>query len=72
MEIEDMHQDIVAYEAVKDLILNAVKIFSTLGCTEETDCSQCILCHICDDLFNLLRKVYPETGLRRKWIPMED
>lgn len=72
MEVETFPQDIVAHETVRSLIVSALKIYATLGCTEQTNCYQCILCDICDDLSDLLGKLYPETGLRRTWLSMEE
>ena len=72
METQRVSQDIVAYETVRDLIVSALRIYATLGCTEEIECDKCILCDICFDISNLLTKIYPETGLQRTWVSIED
>lgn len=50
--------------AVKQLLIDALRLFTTLGCTENTECDDCCLVNLCDPLSILSSDLRDEIGFR--------
>ncbi len=48
----------------KQLLIDTLRLFNSLGCTEKTDCSICCLINVCDLLMQLSSDMYDEMAIR--------